>query len=275
MTMHRRFDRRSALIAIISGLAAASHPTHAAPNATAILAPTGTLRLAVFAGSPASFIEDPRTGEQRGVSFALGHRLAQHLGISIEVIHCRTPAEVMDLIAAGKADLAMTNATAARARDADFSRPLLEIELGYLIGPESRIASPRDIDQPGVRIGATAGSSTLRNLPPLLRHAQVVGVSTLPESVAMLKTGALDAFATNKAVLHEMGDGMPGSKVLAGEWGAESLAMAIPKGRQSALPFLDAFLQEAVASSALARAAAAAGLRGFRVVATRSPRAAP
>lgn len=66
MTTQRLFDRRSAPVAIISGLAAAPFPTHAVQAATGVLAATGTLRLAVFAGSPISFVEDPRTGEQRG-----------------------------------------------------------------------------------------------------------------------------------------------------------------------------------------------------------------
>lgn len=265
MSMHRLFDRRSALIAIMSALAAVPQGARASETIAGVLAPTGTLRIAVFAGSPISFLEDPRTGEQRGVSYALGHRLAQHLGVGVEVIRCRTAAEVMELIAAGGADFATTNATASRAQAADFSRPLLHIGLGYLVPAGSRISSIGEIDQPGVRIGATAGSSTLRSLPGMLQHARVIGVPTLPESRAMLRTGAIEAFATNKAILHEIGDGLPGSRVLDGEWGAETHAAAIPKGRQAALPFFNAFIEEAMRSGAVRGAATAAGLRGFRL----------
>lgn len=275
MTMHRLFDRRSALIAILSGLAAAVHPTHASEAAAGVLAPTGRLRIAVFAGSPISFMEDARTGERRGVSYELGHQLAQRLGIPAELIRCRTVAEVMVLIAAGKADFATTNASPARAREAEFSQPVLQIELGYLVPAASRIGSLPEIDQQGVRIGATDGSSTLRNLPPLLKHAQVVSAPSLAEAVVMLKAGALDAFASNKAILYEMGDSLPAAKVLDGAWGSETIVVAIPKGRPSALPFLNAFLDDAVASGATNGAADKAGLRGFRVVRSTSARTAP
>ena len=67
MTLHRLFDRRSALIVIFSGRAATVHSTHASEAAASVLAPTGRLRIAVFAGSPISFVEDARTGERRGV----------------------------------------------------------------------------------------------------------------------------------------------------------------------------------------------------------------
>jgi polar amino acid transport system substrate-binding protein len=47
----------------------------------------------------------------------------------------------------------------------------------------------------------------------------------------MLSQGRLNAFATNKAILFEMSDSLPGSRVLDGRWGVEHLAIAIPKNR--------------------------------------------
>ena len=42
----------------------------------------------------------------------------------------------------------------------------------------------------------------------------------------------LDAFATNKPILFEMSDGIPGSRILDGRWGVEHVAVAIPRGRE-------------------------------------------
>ena len=72
----------------------------------------------------------------------------------------------------------------------------------------------------------------------------------------------LDAFATNKAILFEMSDQMPGAKVLDGRWGVEHLAVAIPKGREGGLEYLRRFVTDVQSSGFLAQAVERAGLRG-------------
>lgn len=85
---------------------------------------------------------------------------------------------------------------------------------------------------------------------------------SLAAAAEMLKRGELDAFATNKAVLFELADGLPGACVLEGRWGLEHLAIAVPKGRSGAAPYLRGFA-ETVSRQGLVRAAAdRAGLRG-------------
>jgi len=78
----------------------------------------------------------------------------------------------------------------------------------------------------------------------------------------MLAEGSLDAFATNKAILHELSDSVPGSRVLAGAYGRESFAIGIPKGREQALPWLGRFVDDAKARGQVTRAVERAGLRG-------------
>jgi polar amino acid transport system substrate-binding protein len=51
-------------------------------------------------------------------------------------------------------------------------------------------------------------------------------------AVEMLSSRKLDAFATNKGILFEMADKLPGAKVLDGRWGTERHSIAIPKGRE-------------------------------------------
>jgi polar amino acid transport system substrate-binding protein len=78
----------------------------------------------------------------------------------------------------------------------------------------------------------------------------------------MLQRRAIDAFATNKAVLSELSDELPSSRILEGRWGVESMAIAIPKGRDAAMPWLRQFAQELRASGQLQAMVARAGLRG-------------
>ena len=70
----------------------------------------------------------------------------------------------------------------------------------------------------------------------------------------MLSAGKLDAYATNKASLFEMSEKLPGSKVLGGRWGFEHFAVASPKGRDQAMPFLRQVTSE-VKSEGLVNAA--------------------
>ena len=53
----------------------------------------------------------------------------------------------------------------ARAELVDFSRPLLTLELGYLVAADSPIRTTEDIDKAGMRIGVTQGSTSERTLP--------------------------------------------------------------------------------------------------------------
>ena len=77
----------------------------------------------------------------------------------------------------------------------------------------------------------------------------MVRVPTIERVNAMLKRSErCDAFATNKSILFEISDGLPGSKVLDGRYGLEQLALGIPKGRDSGLPYARSFVAAAVSS---------------------------
>ena len=90
----------------------------------------------------------------------------------------------------------------------------------------------------------------------------MLAAPSLQAAIAMLSRGELDAFATNKAILFEMNDQLRDARVLAGRWGLEHLAIAIPKGRDPGLAWIRQFADEAGAQGLLDRAAARAGLRG-------------
>jgi len=90
----------------------------------------------------------------------------------------------------------------------------------------------------------------------------VVPAPNASRVVEMFERRELDLFATNKPTLFEMADRMPGSRVLDGRWGVEHIAIAIPKGRETAMEYLRRFVEEAQASGLLAEAVERAGLRG-------------
>jgi polar amino acid transport system substrate-binding protein len=226
------------------------------------LAPTGTLRVGVYQGSPTSLVVDAKTGQRAGVSLEMGPLLAQKLGVPVQVVEFPRLALVLDALKTGQIDFTVTNATEARARDMDFTRPLVQLELGYLVMKDSPISLIDQIDLAGVRVGVSQGSTSQGVLTREFKNAKVVPAASLKQAQDMLKQKAIDAFATNKGILFEMSDELSGSRVLAGRWGLENLAMAIPKGRDAGRPFVNAFAEQIRENGQLQKSVQRAGLRG-------------
>jgi polar amino acid transport system substrate-binding protein len=227
-----------------------------------VLAPTGSLRVALYTGTPTSVLSST---DLRGVGYDLGKELARRLKVPFEPVVFSKNADVLEAVKEGRADVAFTNASAERAKDMDFTQPYLLIELGYLAREKSPVTSLAKVDQTGVRVGVTANSSSDAVLSRDLKNAQLVRAETVKIGVQMLSAGTLDVYATNKATLFEMGDQVPGSRVLDGTWGDERHAVAIPKGRDSGLPYLRSFVNDAIASGLVKEAVAKTGLRGANV----------
>ena len=244
-------------------MAASTSARASAREAREILAPTGTLRVGVFPGSPLSMSLDRATGEMHGLGVDLGHDLAKRLGVAFEPVRFQRIAEVIDAMTAGDVDVTISNATPARAALVAFSQTLISLELGYLVPAASPIATLADVDKPGLRVGVTQGSTSQGTIPNLLPKAIVVPAENAGRAIDMFGRRELDLFATNKPTLFEMSDQMPNSRVLDGRWGVEHIAIAIPKGREAAMDYLHRFVAEAQTGGRLAEAVARAGLRGI------------
>ena len=233
-----------------------------AASEAAILAPTGRLRVALYPATPTSIPPGATGADARGVGHDLGRALAARLGVAFEPVVYAKNADVLAAVKSGAADVAFTNASPARAKEMDFSPPYLDIELGYLVAPGAAMTDIAAIDRPGVRIAVTAGSTSDSVLSRDLKAATVVRATTVGEGIRLLASGAAEAYATNKSTLFEMADALPGGRVLAGNWGLERHAIAIPKGREAGLPFLRDFVDQAKREGTVAAAIARAGLRG-------------
>jgi polar amino acid transport system substrate-binding protein len=246
----------------LAGCAAVAPPATVDPQVRAALAPSGSLRVGVYPGSPTSLVRDAKTGQRAGVALELGQALGERLNVPVQVVEFERLALVLDAVKAGAVDFTFTNATEVRARDVDFTQPLVRIELGYLVPAGSRFGSIAEIDRPGVRVGVAQGSSSQGVLGRTMKSATIVTAPSLQAAAQMLQQGQLDAFATNKGILFELADAVPGSRVLDGRWGLETMAIAVPKGRQVAAPFLSEFAKRAQDSGQLAGIVQRAGLRG-------------
>ena len=271
MNLHRRWLSLgfALLLAGCAGLgtstsATSSNTTLIKPDAVTrtALAPTGTLRVGVYPGSPTSLVRNPKTGDAAGVALKLGEALGQRLGTPVQVVEFNRLALVLNALKAGTLDFTFTNATEARARDMDFTAPLIQLELGYLVPPASRISQVAEVDRAGVRVGVSQGSSSQTALARDFKSASLHPAASLQQAQAILRQGQIDAFATNKGILFEMASELPDYRVLDGRWGLENLAIAVPQGRSAAAPYLRQFAQEVRASGLLQSLITCAGLRG-------------
>ena len=249
--------RLAAIALSLAACAAAPVP----PDVRQALAPTGKLRVAVYPGSPTSMVKNA-SGETRGVTWDLGQALAARLGVPFEPVVFARPAEIIEGLKAGKADLTFTNASPARAKEVDFTPPLLGVEQGFLVPAGSRFSTIEDVDKPGVRVGVTTGSTSEAALTRNPRAFTLVRSPDLKDAARKLSAGELDAFTTNKAILSELSDQLPGSRILDGRIGLENMALGIPKGREAGMPWLRVFAAEVMADGSLARAVSHAGVRG-------------
>jgi polar amino acid transport system substrate-binding protein len=267
MIATRRVWLAAALWAVLAGCssgpatAPAQHVT-APAEVRELLAPTGRLRVGLYPGSPTSLVRTPGGDEMRGVTVDIGQEMARRLGVAVQYITYPRVAEVVAAVQAGEADVTITNATPARAALVTFTAPLLALELGYLALPGSKVNTLEAVDKPGVRIGVSQGSSSQATLGGLYRHATLVPAPNLQAAAQLLRSGQIDAFATNKAILFELADGLPEARVLPGRWGMEHLALATPKGRERAGPWMARFARDMAEQGHVTRAAERAGLRG-------------
>jgi polar amino acid transport system substrate-binding protein len=226
------------------------------------LAPSGHLRVGIYAGSPTSQVTDPETKEKHGVTYDLGKDFAARLDVPVEYISFPRIADVIDAIKDGKVDFTVTNATPVRARDVNFSQILLIVELGYLVPANSPITRPEQIDGPGIRIGVSKGGTSERVLAEKYKNAKIISTESVPDAINSLRDGVFDVYATNKSILFQMAQSLPGARVLDGNWGAEHMAIAVPKGREAAQGLLDSFVRDVQSSGRLQQIETVAGLKG-------------
>ena len=260
LSLSRRAWALGGILALLGGCASA--PGEPTADVRRALAPTGTLRVAVYPGSPTSLVREAERSQMRGLTVDLGTELGRRLGVPVQIVVLPRVAEVVAAVQRGDADMTITNATAERAKLVDFTVPLVSLELGLLVRSGSPLTSVAAMDQPGARIGVSQGSTTQRVLGEQVRQATLVPMPTLQAAGQALQAGQLDGFATNKGILFELADRVPGARVLDGRWGLEHLAIATGKGRDAALPWLRGFAASVAADGQVARAAERAGLRG-------------
>jgi len=227
-----------------------------------ILAPTGKLRVGVYIGSPQSLMLGQTPQDNYGMGYELGREFAHDLGLPFEPVVFQKNGDVLAAAKQGVIDLALVNATPARAEYLDFAQAILFSAQSYLIAAHCDVSDMAALDRDGILIGVSGGSTSEAVLPTLLRRAKVLAINSLVDVTHLLNQAKIDAFGTNKGILFELAKHSPGSRILDGAWGFERIALGIPKGRLSAMPLLQKFCSDLQTNGFLEAAAKRAGMQG-------------
>jgi polar amino acid transport system substrate-binding protein len=245
--------------------ACASAPPAPTPAQKSELAPTGTLRVAVFTGNPVLGTADKASGEVSGTTAFMGRALAQAAGVPVRVIGYSAVAKMVEDAKTGEWDVAVVAFDPARRNVVDFAPPHIVVDLTYLVAPGSTIRSVPEADKPGVQIAAAKGAATTLFLQRTLKDAQVVQADNEPAAFALIKDGKAQAYAQNRYMLLGLADGLPGARVLEDRFSAAEMCLIVPKGRAAALAYVTEFVEQSKKSGTVQRAIDEAKLRGVSV----------
>ena len=240
----------------------ASFQTELAPEARAALAPTGKLRVGFYLGNPLSVVRDPQSQEMKGVGFELGKELARRMGVPFEPVVYPSVGALLEATKSGQWDVSFFQISPARMKDYDFTAPLVEVELGYLVPGGSTIPAAGGIDRPGTRIAVQDKGNGDVILTQALKQASLVRVPGLAAGLQRTQAGQADALASIKPSLFELSRNLPGWRVLEGRFAAENVAMAVPKGRDAGMAYARRFIADAKTEGLAKSAIERAGVRG-------------
>ena len=231
---------------------------------------SGKIR-AGLAEAPIMATKDPATGELRGVAVDLSRDLAARIGVELVQVAYPRPGAVMAGLKSNAWDIAFLGIDPARAAEADFSPAYLEVDLKYLVSPNSSIRTPTDADKPGIRIAVPRGDLVDILLSEKLRRADLVRADTVMGAFDLLQAGKAEVCALPLPNLLQYSARLPGSRILEEGFGINRVGVVVPKGQPEHLAYFSDFIEDAKASGSVQRAIERAGLRGVRVAPPQSP----
>ena len=229
------------------------------------LAPTGKLRAAINFGNPILANKDPATGAALGVSVDMARELGRRIGIPVELVTVNSAGASVEAVKAGQVDIAFVAIDPVRGADMLQTPPYVVIEGAYLVKNDSPIKTNADVDRPGNRIVVGNASAYDLFLTRELKAARLVKAPSSPAVTDTFLAQNIEVAAGVKQQLQADAKRLPGLRLLDGRFMLIQQAMGLPKGRDDAARYVDAFVEEMKASGFVAEALARHGIEGAAV----------
>lgn len=231
-----------------------------------LIAPHGTLRVAINLGNPVLAGLDAATGEPTGISADLSRRLAAQLGLKIEWRIFKKADESVQCVRADEADIGFFAIDPVLGEGLHFSPPYVQIEGAYMVRSDSPLQSNEEVDQTPHRVTVGAGSAYDLFLTRHLKHASLVRAPSSPAVVDVFMTEQLEVAAGVKQQLQADAQRLPGVRLLPGRFMVIHQAMGMPAARSAqAQEHLNAFVEEAKRSGWVAEAFVTHHIQGAAV----------
>lgn len=216
------------------------------------LSEPGVLRVGVNLGNILLVTGESANGDPEGVSPDMSGAIARKLGVDVRYVTRPTPGELADALAEDAWDIGLIAIEPKRAETIKFSDPYVEIEATYLVTGDSPLQSIEDVDQPGVRIAVSERAAYDLYLSRTLKHATLHRAKGLPGAFELFKTEKLDALAGLVPALRENAESLPGSRLIPGRYTAVQQAIGTKPENTHMAAFVNAFVNEAIASGFVA-----------------------
>lgn len=227
------------------------------------LAPTRTLRATINVGNPILAGRDEATGEPRGVSVDIARELARRLGKPLECVVVQAAAKSVETVAGGHTDVGFFAIDPVRGAEIAFTEPYVLIEGCYLVRQDSPIRSNVQVDAPGTRVAAGAGSAYDLFLTRELKRASIVRVPTSPAVVDAFIAEKLEVAAGVKQQLQADAARHRGLRLIDEPFMVIRQAMGVAKTRgEAAAQYLRAFVDDLRASGFVREALTRHGIEG-------------
>lgn len=241
--------------------------TPPAPSLACLIAPHGTLRVAINLGNPVLAGLDA-AGQPCGISPDLARRLAAQLGVGLQWRLFKKADESVQCVRADEADIGFFAIDPVRGEGLHFSPPYVEIEGAYMVRSDSPLQSNDEVDLASHRVTVGAGSAYDLFLTRHLKHAAIVRAPSSPAVVEAFMAQQLEVAAGVKQQLQADAQRLPGVRLLPGRFMVIHQAMGMPAQRsKQAREHLSAFVQDAKRSGWVAEAFVRHGIEGAAVAA--------
>lgn len=249
-TVHRRFRKVAAAMALVLAVVVAGGLTACstgAPEADAAqgartveqIRESGTVRIGVFSDkSPFGYVDE--NGEYQGYDIELARRLADDMGVEVELVSTEA-ANRVEYLQTGKVDIVLANFTVTpeRSEVVDFASPYMNVSLG-VVSPES--APVTDLSQIGaddevIVISGTTAETYLTQEHPEVRLQKY---DTYAAAKTAFENGAGVAWANDNTEVMAFAASTDGYVVGIDELGGtDTIAPAVAKGNADLLDWVN------------------------------------
>jgi polar amino acid transport system substrate-binding protein len=219
------------------------------------LAPAGLLRASINLGNPVLAGGTPE--EPTGVSVDVAREIAARLDLETRLVCFDAARKSYEALHTGIADIGFLAIEPEREVELAFTAPYVLIEGVYVVPEGAAVASPVDVDRPGVRVGVKRGSAYDLFLSRSLVAAEVVRGE---EGVTVYADAGLDVGAGIRQPATAWAQAHPGHRVLEPAFMQIRQAVATTRERDAAsIAFLRGVVDELKASGFVADALARSG----------------